>query len=887
MKKKKLIIILVLLIILTAIGIYGYINTSNVNELADKVIFGTIYTGDDNLKEANAVAIKGDTIVYVGNENDVKKYIGKKTEVTEFKNGELITSAFVDGHTHSTEYVIAANANLCTIEDGATKEECVETIKKYIEENPDLDFIIANGWNNSAFGELGPTADLLDSIDTDKPILASSSDGHSYWVNTKLINMANVTKDTEDPEGGVIIRYKDGTPSGCFKDTAEYIIDKVKPNKTEETYKSGIAAADTFNINQGYLIRFQAGDNEQYDLTKAPVIEYSEEMDKAGELSTYTQASFIINNYDNAVKMVDKAIEYRNLTKGGNFEVNTIKIFLDGIVENEGAYLSDAYSNNSKNYGSPRWEGEESIKRMSEVIAKANENGMTVHFHAMGDQATNDALKAIEMAAEKIGIEKVKEARNAFVHLALVKDEDYEKMAKYNVIAVLNPWGVKDPSYYADQVSFLGEERAAKQYPYKSFIKNGINISFGTDFGASFTYNSIECFHVLTTRASINDDPETILNADEKLTREQALNAMTKGGAYQLKKENEFGTITVGKQANIVVLSQNLLTIPDDEIMNTEIINTMYKGKWNKQKEEVQEKNNSLPMEISQEDWESSKKFVDLSTGITMAYVEMGNPDGQPIILQHGMTDNSRSWSLAASYFTEAGYHVYLPDLRGMGKTDAPDGYYTPITYATDLEAFFDAMGIEKAILVGHSLGSFTVQNFSIMFPERCEKIVLVSSIPQKNYQNEALLAAYKKYIEPLNDDEHPSDAFMDSWYATNLKEDEFQEVFDTFLANMKKEAQSLSAKAWKNIFLGMMAGNIETLYSQIDTTIPVLVLHGDDDTMTITQYQKELCTIFNVNENSYRNYEGIGHNIQFEIPKKCANDIITWIENGELPINN
>lgn len=290
-----------------------------------------------------------------------------------------------------------------------------------------------------------------------------------------------------------------------------------------------------------------------------------------------------------------------------------------------------------------------------------------------------------------------------------------------------------------------------------------------------------------------------------------------------------------------------------------------------------------LPMSISQEDWASAKQYVELSTGIKMAYVEMGDPDGEVVILQHGMTDNSRSWSLAAPYFAAAGYHVYLPDLRGMGKSDESDGYYTAITYATDLEAFFDAMNIDKATLVGHSLGSATVQCFSIMFPERCEKIVLVSSCPLKGYLNTKLLYTYQKYIESLPEDGHPSDEFMDTWYDTTLQEDEYADVFDEFLANMKTEAQALSKKSWKNILLGFASVDLTDLYSQIDHSIPVLVLHGNDDPMALTEYQEELLEIFNVDENSYVNYEGIGHNIQFEMPEKCASDILTWLKSGSL----
>ncbi len=292
---------------------------------------------------------------------------------------------------------------------------------------------------------------------------------------------------------------------------------------------------------------------------------------------------------------------------------------------------------------------------------------------------------------------------------------------------------------------------------------------------------------------------------------------------------------------------------------------------------------NELPMQISQDDWNDARQYVDLSTGIKMSYVEMGDPEGPVMILQHGMTDNSRSWSLVAPYFTEAGYHVYMPDLRGMGKSDAPDGYYTPITYATDLKAFCDALNIDKATVIGHSLGSYTVQLFSIMFPEKCEKIVLVSSLPIINYQNDRLIGLYENFIEPLGEDEKLSNEFLETWYNTTLAEEEFADVFDEFLSCMKEEAQALSKKAWKNICLGFVTMNMTDLYDQIDHSIPVLVLHGDADGMALTEYQQELLDIFEVDENSYVNYEGIGHNIHFEMPKKCAADILTWLDTGTL----
>jgi len=149
-----------------------------------------------------------------------------------------------------------------------------------------------------------------------------------------------------------------------------------------------------------------------------------------------------------------------------------------------------------------------------------------------------------------------------------------------NVIAVFNPWCNKDPGYYDLQVSLLGEERANRQYPMQSFLKAGVNYAFGTDLGASFTYGSIECFHALTTRTYNNDDPDSLLNADEKLSREETLKAMTIGCAYQMRKEDSFGSIEAGKDASLCVFSKDLLTIPDAEIMSTQVLKCMYKGSW-------------------------------------------------------------------------------------------------------------------------------------------------------------------------------------------------------------------------------------------------------------------------------------------------------------------
>jgi len=304
----------------------------------------------------------------------------------------------------------------------------------------------------------------------------------------------------------------------------------------------------------------------------------------------------------------------------------------------------------------------------------------------------------------------------------------------------------------------------------------------------------------------------------------------------------------------------------------------------------------SLPKYISQDDWNNNRKYVQLSTGVKMCYVEMGDPHGKPIILQHGMTDNSRSWSLAAPYFAAAGYHVYIPDLRGQGKSQEMDGHYTTYTYATDLNAFCEAKNIDKAICVGHSLGSFTMQTFWLMYPNRVEKTVLVSSIPLLGYQASSLQYIYDEKVKKLPEGGHLSDDFMDYWYDCSKEpvEPEIKgTIFDSFISNMKKEAQALSKKAWTNIIFGMLESNFcgndkETnMYKYFDKTKDCLILHGSTDSMTKSEYQDELCKSLS-NESktnvTYREYNGVGHNIQFVTPKQCATDILGWLKDGKLP---
>lgn len=273
------------------------------------------------------------------------------------------------------------------------------------------------------------------------------------------------------------------------------------------------------------------------------------------------------------------------------------------------------------------------------------------------------------------------------------------------------------------------------------------------------------------------------------------------------------------------------------------------------------EKNSKdLPTEISQKDWVDSKQSVELDTGITMKYVEMGKPDGKPLILIHGMTDNSRGWSLIAPYFTDD-FHVYMIDLRGHGDSDKPDmKVYSMALYAADIASFMEKLQIEEADIVGHSLGSMIGQTFAINYPDKVTNLILEASTPVNvEYFGNGLYEAAVGFGE-----NQPDDEFMEGWYSNPNPVDE------EFLSYEMKESQALPPYDWRQITKGFSFSNLLPFMDELKS--PTLILWGTEDSFFGKEHQDELKSL--IPHADFISYEGIGHNIQWEIPEKMAADI-------------
>ena len=269
----------------------------------------------------------------------------------------------------------------------------------------------------------------------------------------------------------------------------------------------------------------------------------------------------------------------------------------------------------------------------------------------------------------------------------------------------------------------------------------------------------------------------------------------------------------------------------------------------------------------SQATWADLKKTVDLPNGVKLAYSEMGNTDGEPLLLIHGYTDNSRSWSLLAPHLNLRDYHVYAIDLRGHGKSSAPECCYTYPELANDAYLFMEAMKIGKADVVGHSLGSLTAQLLAAQHPEKIDKVVLISSTINTGGGPGTWLW---DNIAPLQPPVDPNGKFMMDWYWNP------NPVDDAFIKPEREESAAVPLHVWKGVLWGVTTGDLSKTAPLVKA--PMMIFWGDQDPLFDASHQEKLKTAFP--QARYETFKGAGHNMFWEQPQKSAELINSFLGN-------
>lgn len=566
-RRKGLAIFVIVLMVITALT--GCSSTGG-TEKADTVIIGNIFTADEEGRTVQALAIKDGIYTYAGEEEGVQEYIGDSTEVIRMEGG-MAMPGFFDSHTHASQGGVG-NLFEVNLYEGTSMDEYVATVAEFIKAHPDQKFITGAGWINGYCPKGGPTKEALDQISTEIPIAIISGDHHSYWANSKALEMAGITAETPDIKGGVIERNPaTKEPTGTVRENANTLITAIIPDYTVEQYKQGILEyqkeVKAYGITAYFepMVNINGGTN---------LLQAYNELDDEGKLEIRVFGGLQVLPDQNPLSYLDECVKLKQESENGNFEINAVKIFADGVVEGKTAYLIDEYASDPGLRGEPLWDQES----LNQVCAKADKLGLRIEAHAIGDAAVKMIVDAYEYTAEANG---TADHRHSITHLQIVDPADIERMAKLNVIASTNPyWFCKEPGYFYElEVPYLGEDRANREYPMKAFFDAGIKVTAASDYPVTIPSMPLQAIQTGVTRCDRFGETETLQNPDQRVTVQQMIEAATINGAYENFADEQIGSIAVGKNADLILLDQNLLDIDPFDISKTTVQRTISNGK--------------------------------------------------------------------------------------------------------------------------------------------------------------------------------------------------------------------------------------------------------------------------------------------------------------------
>ena len=541
---------------------------------AEKIILGNIVTLDEVKPFAKALTVADGRIQYVGSAENAKALCDENTQVLDY--GEAyIYPGFMDAHVHPilAGYRSLGQGDLSKI-PVADKEIYRKEITKYIAEHPDKDFYLVAGWEEDANTVL--TAEYLDEICPDKPLLLNTSAGHSILLNHAAIKAYGITKEFALQQGTDLVRVDDkGEPTGyiCEAPCAKLI--ESLPITSQEA-KDYILHWQKYAFSKGFTGVGDAG----VGLFLSRMQDVYFDLDKEGALKLYTFGYMLTaDNISDPAGKAKEIAELRDAHPGEHFKIVGAKVFLDGIVEAHTAWLVDDYTDQPGYHGNERFNDPQ---KLTELIAETGRYGLGVHAHSIGDGATRFFLDCVEAGQKLSGS---MDQRNALSHLQLVRPEDIQRMADTNTVAVVAPlWSPTYPGSYELEASYIGKEREDQSFPIRSFFDAGALTVFHTDYPVSPSFDgplsifTAESRELTAEEAKMAGAVDSRRGPQEAITRKQALLAMTLNVAKLYHQEKDLGSISIGKIANLTVLDRDMLNDSPERIACAQVVATVVDG---------------------------------------------------------------------------------------------------------------------------------------------------------------------------------------------------------------------------------------------------------------------------------------------------------------------
>lgn len=520
----------------------------------------------DSVKDepfAGFVAVKDNKIQNVSEDIDeLDKWADFETRIYDVGD-KLVVPGFHDSHTH---LILAGMYKSCVnLGKARSEEEAAKILKDYCDANPTEGWIYGFNWYHVFWDvkEL-PNKKTLDKYFPDRPVLLINAEAHGAWVNSKALEIAGVTKETENPFGGEIAHDENGEPTGFLYESAMSLVTKyaleLSPEQETLFLKKFMEAAAELGITS-------VVDVQPYFGSDLGSLDTYVDLDARGELTVRITAA------SNLLGDLDKALENSRKYRTDKVRANMLKQFVDGVFTTHTALVCEDYEDAPGNKGTPLYE----LDKMEDAVKEAHKRGLWIKIHAIGDWAIKFTIDAYEKAIKEYGLNG---CRHAIEHVELVPDGYLEKFRKLCLIPSVQPEHVGlMPTWEGEEYRYvLGEERAGRTWQFKSLLEQAGVLAIGSDCPV-VDNNPFYAIHRGVTR--LHDDmlPEGGWNPTEKLTVADVLRGYTYGSAYGIGREHELGTLEPGKFADIVVVDRNLFDIDPAEIREAKVDMTIMDGK--------------------------------------------------------------------------------------------------------------------------------------------------------------------------------------------------------------------------------------------------------------------------------------------------------------------
>ncbi|MDZ4730862.1 MAG: amidohydrolase [Xanthomonadales bacterium] len=531
---------------------------------ADSVFLGAaVYTSNPEQAWAEAVAVSGDEIVFVGEEQAARDWIGPETQVLEL-DGKMLMPGFHDAHAH----IMAGGytLNSCDLQDVRSRDKLYELLQACArdrEYGPN-DWVLGGHWPLAIFENGAPTKEWLDQVFEGRPAYFVDSFGHNAWVSSKALQLAAIDSLSIDPTGGVIVRDANGQPSGTLREDAMGLVAQHIPAPTNEKLSTDLRVGLQETARFGITSYIEPGiDQQQAEVYQAA--------DRAGWLNARVLAS-ISPNSEAASKFGDEIfamLDKRNAWRSEHFNVDSVKVYIDGVIETETSFMLQPYLS-GKNF-QPFYAPAE----LAQLYQKLDALGLQIHTHAIGDAAIRQALDAYQAMLRANG---PNDNRHQIVHLQLIDEADIPRFGELNVAANFQGAWTWPDQYIDVAVGVVGIERTHLFYPVASVQRTGGMLLGGSDWDVT-TLDPLHAIEALVRRQDPDAEDGPVLGKDEQIDLETALAMYTRNAAWIMRQEKLTGTLEAGKKADMIVLDRNLFEVPAAQINEAQVELTMMGGK--------------------------------------------------------------------------------------------------------------------------------------------------------------------------------------------------------------------------------------------------------------------------------------------------------------------